>query len=60
MIASMQLALASVVTRQELDGMRNMLSNAFRAIGRLTSGHEVLLLTIFGVLVLIYLYLQKA
>jgi hypothetical protein len=60
MIASMQLALVSVVTRQELDGMRNMLSNAFRAVDRLTSGHEVLLLVIFGVLVLIYLYLQKA
>ncbi len=59
MIASMQLALVSVVTRQELDGMRNMLSNAFRAVDRLTSGHEVLLLVIFGVLVLIYLYLQK-
>ncbi len=60
MIASMQLGLSSAMLQEPLDGFRNMLSNTFRAIDRLTSGHEVLLLVIFIMLVLIYLYIRKA
>ena len=60
MAISMQLALASVVSQERLDGLRNLLSNTFQAIGRLTSGHETLVLVIFVMLILIYLYLRKA
>lgn len=60
MTASMQLGLSGAMSQESLDGLRNMLSNTFRAIGRLTSGYEVLLLVIFIMLVLIYLYIRKA
>jgi len=60
MITSLQLALTSVVSQDQLDGLRNMLSNAVRSVSRLTNGHETLLVVIFVMLILIYLYIRKA
>jgi hypothetical protein len=60
MIASMQLVLSGTISTQALDGFRNVLSNTVRAVGRLTNGHETLLLVIFAMLILIYLYIRKA
>jgi len=60
MITSLQLALTSVVSQEQLDGLRNMLSNAVRSVSRLTNGHETLLVVIFVMLILIYLYIRKA
>ncbi len=60
MANSMQLALASVMSQDQLHGLRNVLTNTFRAIDRLVSGHETLILVIFVMLILIYLYIRKA
>ncbi len=60
MATSMRLVLASVASQEQLDGLRNMMSNAVRAIDRLTSGHETLILVIFVMLVVIFLYIRKA
>jgi len=60
MTTSLQLALTSVVSQEQLDGLRNVLSNTVRAMNRLTNGHETLLIVIFVMLILIYLYIRKA
>jgi hypothetical protein len=60
MTTSLQLALTSVVSQEQLDGLRNVLSNAVRSVSRLTNGHETLLVVVFVMLILIYLYIRKA
>jgi len=59
MTTSLQLA-TSVVSQEQLDGLRNVLSNAVRSVNRLTNGHETLLIVIFVMLILIYLYIRRA
>lgn len=60
MIASMHTALLSVAAQHALDRTGNMLSNTFRTLDRMISGHETLVLVIFAMLILIYLYIRKA
>ena len=60
MATSMQLALASAVSQEQLERLRNIMSSTVNAINRLTSGHETLILVIFVMLVLIFLYIKKA
>ena len=60
MITSLQLALISVVSQEQLDGIRNVLSKSVRAVNRMTNGHETLLVVIFIMLILMYLYIRKA
>ena len=60
MTNSIHFALTNVASQAALERTSNVLSNTFRELGQLIDGHEKLVLVIFGMLVLIYLYIRKA
>lgn len=60
MIGQITLAVAAVSQEALVADLQNFLARVARNIVRLSSGHETLLIVIFIMLILIYLYLQKA
>lgn len=60
MIGQITLAVAAVSQEALVADLQNFLARVARNIVRLSSGHETLLIVIFMMLILIYLYLQKA
>ncbi|HSM09180.1 MAG TPA: hypothetical protein VLA33_09215 [Gemmatimonadota bacterium] len=60
MIGQLTLAVAAVSQEALVADLQNFLARVARNIVRLSSGHETLLIVIFVMLILIYLYLQKA
>lgn len=60
MIGQLTLAVAAVPQEAFVADLQNFLAQVARNIVRLASGHETLLIVIFIMLILIYLYLQKA
>lgn len=60
MIGQLTLAVAAVSQEALVADLQNFLARVARNIVRLSSGHETLLIVIFIMLILIYLYLQKA
>jgi hypothetical protein len=60
MIGHLTLAVAAVTQDALVADLQNFLARVARNIVRLSSGHETLLIVIFIMLILIYLYLQKA
>ena len=60
MIGHLTLAVAAVTQDALVADLQNFLARVARNLVRLASGHETLLIVIFIMLILIYLYLQKA
>lgn len=60
MIGQLTLAVAAVTQEALVADLQNFLARVARNLVRLASGHETLLIVIFIMLILIYLYLQKA
>lgn len=60
MIGQLTLAVAAVSQQGLVADLQNFLARVARNLVRLASGHETLLIVIFIMLILIYLYLQKA
>ena len=60
MIGHLTLAVAAVTQDALVADLQNFLARVARNIVRLSSGHETLIIVIFIMLILIYLYLQKA
>lgn len=60
MLGHLTLAIAAVTQEALVADLQNFLARLARNLVRLASGHETLLLVIFIMLILIYLYLQKA
>jgi hypothetical protein len=60
MIGHLTLAVAAVTQDALVADLQNFLARVARNIVRLSSGNETLLIVIFIMLILIYLYLQKA
>lgn len=60
MIGQLTLAVAAVSQEALVADLQNFLARVARNLVRLASGHETLLIVIFIMLILIYLYLQKA
>ena len=60
MIGHLTLAVAAVPQEALVADLQNFLARVARNLARLASGHETLLIVIFILLILIYLYLQKA
>lgn len=60
MIGQLTLAVAAVPQEALVADLQNFLARVARNLVRLASGHETLLIVIFIMLILIYLYLQKA
>ncbi|MFW6089542.1 MAG: hypothetical protein ACODAB_07305 [Gemmatimonadota bacterium] len=60
MIGQLTLAVAAVSQEALVADLQNFLARVARNLVRLASGHETLIIVIFIMLILIYLYLQKA
>jgi len=60
MIGHLTLAVAAVTQDALVSDLQNFLARVARNVVRLASGHETLIIVIFIMLILIYLYLQKA
>ncbi len=60
MIGQFTLVAAAVPQEALVADLQNFLARVARNLVRLASGHETLLIVIFIMLILIYLYLQKA
>lgn len=60
MIGHLTLAVAALTQEALVADLQNFLARVARNLVRLASGHETLLIVIFIMLILIYLYLQKA
>lgn len=60
MIGHLTLAVAALTQEALVADLQNFLARVARNLARLASGNETLLIVIFIMLILIYLYLQKA
>jgi hypothetical protein len=60
MIGHLTLAIAALTQEALVADLQNFLARVARNLVRLASGNETLLIVIFVMLILIYLYLQKA
>lgn len=60
MLGHLTLSITAVPQEALVADLQNFLARVARNVVRLASGHETLLIVIFIMLILIYLYLQKA